>query len=99
MQYKDYDCSQLSIEVTRIKSRIGTLYGQLKKKADNDAWQMGVGLVLFWPTLFFLEGGDGVEAQEYSRLRGELEAITKVSILKKCGIEFKPVEETKPKES
>ncbi len=52
---------------------------------------MGVGLVLFWPTLFFLEGGDGPEAAEYARLKGERDAIEKVSIQKKCAIEFKPI--------
>lgn len=52
---------------------------------------MGVGLVLFWPTLFFLEGGDGPQAQEYARLKGERDAIERVSIQKKCGIEFKDI--------
>ena len=45
---------------------------------------MGVGLILFWPALFFLEGGDGPEAQEYARLKGEREAIERSSIKKKC---------------
>ncbi len=35
--------------------------------------------------MFFLEGGDGVEAQEYARLKGEHEAIETASIQKKCG--------------
>jgi hypothetical protein len=42
------------------------LYASLKKKADNDTAQMTVGMLLLWPTLFFLEGGDGPEASEYS---------------------------------
>ncbi len=67
------------------------LHAQLKSTADADAAQMGIGLVLFWPTLLFLEGGDGPEAQEYARLKGERDAIEAVSIRKKCGIEFKPL--------
>jgi hypothetical protein len=90
LQYQKYDCEQLSEEAARVSRRASDLHGQLKETADNDAAQMGVGLILFWPTLFFLEGGDGVQAQEYARLKGEREAIEKVSIQKKCGINFAP---------
>ena len=89
--YKDYDCDQLVAESHRISRRVHTLHAQLKSTADADAAQMGIGLVLFWPTLLFLEGGDGPEAQEYARLKGERDAIETVSIQKKCGIEFKPL--------
>ena len=49
---------------------------------------MGVGLILFWPTLFFLEGGDGPEAAEYARMKGEIDALETISIQKNCGIKF-----------
>ena len=49
---------------------------------------MGVGLILLWPVLFFLEGGDDPRATEYSRLKGERDAVEKVSVQKKCGIQF-----------
>jgi len=91
LQYRKYDCDQLSLEAERISARTQELYGSLKKTADDDAAQMGVGLILFWPTLFFLEGGDDARAQEYARLKGERDAIEKESVQKKCSIEFKPV--------
>ena len=47
---------------------------------------MGVGLVLFWPALIFLEGGDGPEAAEYAQLKGNYEALQDNAILRKCGI-------------
>ena len=87
IQYSNYDCQQLAMESSTINQRANQLKGSLKKKADDDAAQMGVGLILFWPTLFFLEGGDGAEAQEYARLKGEHEAIETASIQKKCGNE------------
>ncbi len=90
LQYQKYDCEQLMEESSRVSRRASDLHGQLKKTADDDAVQMGVGLILLWPTLFFLEGGDGVQAQEYARLKGEKEAIEKISIQKKCGINFAP---------
>lgn len=47
---------------------------------------MAVGMILFWPTLFFLEGGDGPEAAEYSRLKGEKGALEKIAVQKECGL-------------
>ena len=92
LQYKDYDCDQLSMEAERVSARSIDLHQSLKKTADDDAIQMGVGLVLLWPTLFFLEGGDDARAHEYARLKGEREAIEKSSIQKKCSLEFQPIE-------
>jgi hypothetical protein len=84
LKYKDYDCEQLALETASVERRVGELHGNLDKKAGADAAQMGVGLVLFWPALFFLEGGDGPEAQEYARLKGEYQALEDVTIAKKC---------------
>ena len=91
LQYMNHDCDQLVAESNRIERRVQELHAQLKKTADNDAAQMGIGLIVFWPALFFLEGGDGPEAQEYGRLRGERKAIETVAIQNRCGIEFKPL--------
>jgi hypothetical protein len=91
-QYQNYDCDQIGVESSRIQKKINTLYSQLKKEANADAVQMGVGLVLFWPALFLLEGGDGPEAVEYRQLKGEYEALRKISIQKKCGFEFQDLD-------
>ena len=84
LQYQSYDCQQLEMEARRISARTGELYQSVKKLSDNDSAQMGVGHILFWPTLFFLEGGDGPEAAEYSRLQGEADAMERAAISKKC---------------
>lgn len=84
IQYQDYDCKQIGAELTRVSRRAQELYGQLDKTASNDGAQMAVGLVLFWPALFFLEGGDGPEAAEYARLKGERDALEQVAIQKHC---------------
>ena len=75
LQYQPYNCSQVSAELQRVSRKSSALYGQLDKTASNDNAQMAIGLVLFWPTLFFLEGGDGPEAAEYARLKGEVDAL------------------------
>lgn len=84
LQYKDYDCDQIAGELERASRRANELYGSLKKTSNTDNAQMAVGLILFWPALFFLEGGDGPEAAEYGRLKGERDALEKVAIQKKC---------------
>ena len=76
------------MEARRVSARTGELYNQVKSTADTDEVQMGVGLILFWPVLFFLEGGDGPEAAEYARLKGEADAIDRAAITKKCGVEI-----------
>ena len=62
----------------------------LKKEASNDSAQMAIGLLLFWPALFFLEGGDGPEAAEYARLKGEYEALRTVAVQKKISFDKLP---------
>ena len=84
MTYQDYSCSQLSAEITRISRRASELTHSINKNAQSDAIAMGVGLVLLWPALFFIDG-DTPEAQEYARLKGEYEAIEKVTVQKSCG--------------
>jgi hypothetical protein len=86
LQYKDYSCEQVEMERTRVSQRADDLHASLKKTADNDTAQMAVGMILFFPVLFFLEGGDGPEAQEYSRLKGEAQALEKVAITKSCNL-------------
>lgn len=88
LHYKNFDCEQLEMEAERVSRRALELHASLKDTADTDEVQMGVGLILFWPTLFFLEGGDGAEAMEYARIKGERDAIEKRSIEQKCAIEF-----------
>lgn len=85
IQYQDYNCTQISGELQRVSRRVDDLQGSLAGKASGDAWQMGIGLVLFWPALFFLEFGDGPEAQEYGRLKGERDTLEKTAIQKECG--------------
>ncbi len=52
---------------------------------------MTVGLVLFWPTLFFLEGGDEARGTEYSKLLGEYQELEKANIQHRCDIDITPI--------
>ena len=84
LAYRNYTCEQIAMELARVERAASGLYGRLEEEANSDQAEMAVGLVLFWPTLFFLEGGDGPEAAEYARLKGEREALEKTAIVKNC---------------
>ena len=85
IEYQNYSCEQLSMEMRYVSQRANELYGALDKEAGNDTAQMTIGLILFWPALFFLEGGYDVRAAEYSRLKGQREALERAAMQKQCG--------------
>ncbi|TAE83688.1 MAG: metal ABC transporter ATP-binding protein [Alphaproteobacteria bacterium] len=100
--YQDYSCTQLSSEITRLTRRVNELSHSINETAQDDAVAMGIGLILFWPALFFLEG-DTPEAQEYARLKGEYEAVEQIIVKKNCGNlpdknPFKELEQTQKKQ-
>ena len=93
LQYQNYSCDQIAMEMNRVSRKVNELRGDLKEEADNDSAQMAIGLIIFWPALFFLEGGDGADATEFSRLKGEFEALESISIQKSCGIQIQQTTE------
>ena len=98
--YKNYDCDQLIMESDRISRRVQSMHAKLDQRADDDAAKMTIGLILFWPTLFFLDGdSDGVI--EYKRLKGESEAVHQAAVAGKCDLRLlapmKPIENKKEK--
>lgn len=96
MQYNAYDCNQVIADLDRVTKRANELNTSLKEKADNDSTQMALGMVIFWPALFFLEGGDGPDAAEYARLKGEKEALEKTAISKNCALPPAPAPTPEP---
>ena len=93
LKYKDSSCDQIALEIDYVGQKTTQLYQRLKKERTSDNWQMGLGLVLFWPTLFFLEGGDGPEATEYSQLKGDFEALRQTATAKNCSVTGKSPEQ------
>ncbi len=87
MNYESYTCAQLEQEAERVSQRAIEVTGRQNQRAARDAVATGVGIVLFWPALFFVRG-DGAQAAEVSRLKGEMETIERVSIRKNCAISF-----------
>jgi hypothetical protein len=88
LQYQYLSCQQIAAEAERVSQRASQVAGAQDEKATNDAVATGVGIVLFWPVLFMVKG-DGQTAAELGRLRGEFEALERVSIEKNCGLQFR----------
>lgn len=98
MQYESYSCRQISEEAMRISARASQVMGAQDKKANSDATATAVGMILFWPALFFIKG-DSETSAEVARLKGEMEALEQISIRKKCGIEFKKAPAKEPRKA
>ncbi len=84
LQYQSFTCRQLEQEISRVSRKVSEISGAQDKQATGDAVAMGVGLVIFWPALFFLIGDD--KKEELARLKGEYDALEQSAIQKDCSI-------------
>jgi hypothetical protein len=53
----------------------------------NDAIATGVALVVLWPAAFLVHG-NAANAQEVAQLKGDMDAVERANIQKRCGIQF-----------
>jgi hypothetical protein len=97
LQYQGYNCNQIQMELMRVNRKVLEVTGKQDAEADKDAVAMGVGLILFWPALFFLIGED--KKEELARLKGEYEALEQAAIMKECNIAAELEEARKEREA
>jgi hypothetical protein len=88
IQYQSLSCQQIGAEAETVSYRAAQAAGVQDQKASNDAVATGVGVVLFWPALFFVKG-DGASAAELARLRGEFHALESAARQKNCNLQFR----------
>ncbi|MEM7083977.1 MAG: metal ABC transporter ATP-binding protein [Pseudomonadota bacterium] len=93
LKYADFGCVTIAKEIGMVTTRSELLYKDLSKISEADKVQMGVGLMIFWPTLLMLEGGDGPKAVEFAQLKGEYNALIENAKAKDCGIAAQSPEE------
>jgi hypothetical protein len=72
------------MEMQRVSMRVHEISGVQDGHRTKDSVALGVGLVLFWPALFFMIGKD--KKEELSRLKGEYEALERAAIEKECDV-------------
>ncbi len=82
--YKNMSCEELEREAGVINAQASQLFHKLNEEANLDAAQFWAGMLVVWPSLFFLEGGDGADADTYSRLKGEFTAVERAARAKGC---------------
>ena len=85
--YESYTCPQLAQEAQSLSSRAAIAAGAQDKRRTNDTIATTVGVILFWPSLFFING-DGAKAVELANLKGQMDALEQASIQKNCGLQF-----------
>lgn len=83
--YGSYECTKIASEGDRIAARLAELKTEVDETADDDELTTTVGILVFPPLLFFLKG-DGAEANEYGRLKGEYAALQEAAVQKQCPI-------------
>ena len=84
--YEAYSCEQIRRETDDVVARLNTISGAQDKKANSDAILTGVGVVLFWPALFFTSGAAGPDdySGEIGQLKGQAEALSGAYRSKGC---------------
>jgi hypothetical protein len=87
LAYEQFNCRQLAEEAGRVSQRAAELAGVQDRKRTGDIVATTAAIVVFWPAAF-LVSGDDAQTAELARLKGEFEAIQRVSVQKNCGIRF-----------
>ena len=87
LAYEQLSCRQLGEEAGRVSQRAGELSGIQNRKRTGDIVATTAAIVVFWPAAF-LVSGDDAQTAELARLKGEFEAIQRVSVQKGCSIRF-----------
>ena len=83
LAYQSYNCEQIGREMSRVGLNLSEVSGTQDSTATKDTVAMTVGLVVFWPSLFFLAAGEDQKG-EIARLKGESDALEQSAISKQC---------------
>lgn len=88
-QYKNHSCQEMYSELERINARVAELTGTIDERASGDKAKVAIGVLLFWPALFFV-GDNEQDRAEFSRLKGESEALQEAGASKGCDMQVAP---------
>ncbi len=84
LEFSNLDCDQIRSELFRVSDHVREVSGVQARAHTRDEVAMGVGLVVFWPALFFLMEGD--KKEELGRLKGQYDALDDAAIRNKCPV-------------
>jgi hypothetical protein len=66
------------MELLRVNRKVLEITGAQRKLADKDSVAMVIGLIIFWPALFFPIGDN--KKEELARLKREYEALEQAAV-------------------
>lgn len=84
IEYSNFSCEQIREELVRVSDHVRVVTGQQNKDHTRDAVAMTVGLVVFWPALFFMSGKG--HQDELADLKGQYDALDRAAIGKSCSV-------------
>ncbi len=73
-QYNEFNCEDVGLEIENVRQKAVTLNSSLSARSSLDAVQLAAATVFIIP-LLVLDYGDTPEGAEFSRLKGEHEAL------------------------
>ena len=85
--YKGLSCNQIAAEMQRVSAAAQQASGVQQKNRTQDKWLTAATIVVFWPAAFFTHG-DGANAAQLARLKGEMQALQQTANLKRCKIKM-----------
>ena len=74
-EYNGDSCPSLNIAYARNNSEAAALYKKMKGKSRTNTGAATVGVLLFWPALFFMKGKDAESDSRMAELMGRRTAI------------------------
>ena len=84
LQYTAFSCDVLAAERERMLDSLVELNRHQNKEVSDDSAVMAVGMLLFWPALFALSGGNDDAAGALGKLKGEVRALDIAATDKGC---------------
>ncbi len=84
IEYSDLSCDQIRRELVSVSDHVRMVTGEQAKDHTRDAVAMTVGIVVFWPALFFMSGKS--HQGELAELKGEYDALDQAAIRKNCPV-------------
>ena len=82
-EYDNMTCPAIEAEISHLQRAATEACAIVDKKKSSQQGKGVASVLLFWPALFIIDD-NSLEAQKYSRLKGEYEAASKVHRKKEC---------------
>jgi len=84
VEYSNLSCDQIRQELLEVSDHVRQVSGEQQRDHTRDAVAMTVGIVVFWPALFFLSGKG--HQSELAELKGKYDALDQAAIQKNCPV-------------